>query len=324
MVETARVLRTADYFDHTEIAKEALTAQAAAVNSLACRIGNEFQQAVELILACSGRVVICGMGKSGLIGKKLAATFASTGTPSFFLHPGEAFHGDLGMLKASDLVILISYSGETEEVIKLIPSLKAFGNRIIAMAGNSLSTLAKNSDVFLDISVEREVCPNNLAPTTSTLATMAMGDALAVALIQARNFKPMDFARFHPGGSLGRRLLARVRDVMRTNLPRVLPDATVHECLFTMTSGRMGLALIMSEGKLQGIITDGDLRRALLKDLNMLEKPVSGFMTRTPATIDVETNLAEAEAFMIERKIRALVVTENNGQEVCGVVEIFD
>jgi arabinose-5-phosphate isomerase len=293
------------------------------VKSLADRIGVEFQRAVELILACPGRVVICGMGKSGLIGKKFAATFASTGTPSFFLHPGEAFHGDLGMLKPSDVVILISYSGETEEVIKLIPSLNAFGNIIIAMAGNGKSTLAKNSDVFLDVSVEREVCPNNLAPTTSTLATMAMGDALAVALIKARNFQPMDFARFHPGGSLGRRLLTRVRDVMRTNLPRVAPDSSVRECLFTMTSGRMGLALIMKETKLEGIITDGDLRRALLKDPQMLEKPVSVFMTRSPVTIDAETNLAQAEAFMLERKVRALVVTEG-GEKVCGVMEIFD
>jgi arabinose-5-phosphate isomerase len=324
MVEPARLIGEENTIDHTDIAKEALIAQADAVRSLACRIGGEFQRAVELILACSGRVVICGMGKSGLIGKKFAATFASTGTPSFFLHPGEAFHGDLGMLKPSDVVILISYSGETEEVIKLIPSLKAFGNRIIAMAGNGNSTLAKNADIFLDVSVEREVCPNNLAPTTSTLATMAMGDALAVALIRARNFQPTDFARFHPGGSLGRRLLTRVRDVMRTNLPRVAPNATVRECLFTMTSGRLGLALIMEEGRLQGIITDGDLRRALLKDPHMLEKPVSEFMTRKPVTIDADTNLAEAEAFMLERKIRALVVTEGKGQEVCGVVEIFD
>jgi arabinose-5-phosphate isomerase len=324
MIEAARIIKDKNFFDHTEIAKEALVAQSEAVKALADRIGAEFHQAVELILACPGRVVICGMGKSGLIGKKFAATFASTGTPSFFLHPGEAFHGDLGMLKPSDVVILISYSGETEEVIKLIPSLKVFGNRIIAMAGNGDSTLAKNADIFLDVSVEREVCPNNLAPTTSTLATMAMGDALAVALIKARQFQPMDFARFHPGGSLGRRLLTRVRDVMRANLPRVAPDATVRECLFTMTSGRMGLALIMEEAKLQGIITDGDLRRALLKDPHMLEKPVSEFMTRTPVTIDAETNLAEAEAFMLERKVRALVVTSGREQQVCGVVEIFD
>ena len=313
-----------DLENYVEIAKESLIAQSQAVKTLADRIGVEFQDAVELILSCAGRVVICGMGKSGLIGKKFAATFASTGTPSFFLHPGEAFHGDLGMLKPSDVVILISYSGETEEVIKLIPSLKSFGNKIIAMAGKADSILARNSDIFLDVSVEREVCPNNLAPTTSTLATMAMGDALSVALIKARDFQSTDFARFHPGGSLGRRLLTRVRDVMRTNLPKVTPVATVRESLFTMTSGRMGLALVMKEGKLEGIITDGDLRRALLKDSQMLEKPVSEFMTRRPVTIDAETNLAEAEAYMLERKVRALVVTSDDGQKVCGVVEIFD
>jgi arabinose-5-phosphate isomerase len=324
MVEAARVLKSENFIDHTEIAKEALTAQSAAVNALANRIGWEFQHAVELILACSGRVVICGMGKSGLVGKKIAATLASTGTASFFMHPGEAFHGDLGMLTNEDLLVLISYSGETEEVVKLIPSIKGFGNRIIAIAGKSTSTLAKNANVFLDVSVEREVCPNNLAPTTSTLATMAMGDALAVALIQAREFKPMDFARFHPGGSLGRRLLGRVRDVMRKNLPCIDPKATVRECLFTMTAGRMGLALVMNAEKLQGIITDGDLRRALMKDPHMMEKPVNVFMTRKPFTVDAETNLAEAEGFMVEKKVRALVVTEGEDQRVCGVVEIFD
>lgn len=324
MAEIALCSPKEGFIDHTEIAKDALVAQSEAVKSLSDRIGAEFQHAVELILACAGRVVICGMGKSGLIGKKLAATFASTGTPSFFLHPGEAFHGDLGMLKASDIVILISFSGETEEVIKLIPSFKAFGNRIIGMAGKANSSLARNSDVFLDVSVDREVCPNNLAPTTSTLATMAMGDAMAVSLIKARDFQSTDFARFHPGGSLGRRLLTRVRDVMRTNLPKVEPVATVREALFTMTSGRMGLALVMDKGKLEGILTDGDLRRALLKDPYMMEKSVSEFMTRRPITIDAETNLADTEAFMLERKVRALVVTESEEAVVCGVVEIFD
>lgn len=323
MVETARMLHREDFFDSIEIAKEALNVQSAAVNSLANRLGDEFNRAIDMILACSGRVVMSGMGKSGLVGQKIAATLASTGTPSFFMHPAEAFHGDLGMLRPKDLLILISYSGETEEVIKLIPSIKSFGNQIIAMAGSPASTLAINSDVFLDISVEREVCPNNLAPTTSTLVTMALGDAMAVALIKARDFKPVDFARFHPGGSLGKRLLTQVKDVMRTDLPSVDPDTTVRECLFTMTSGRMGLALVMRDEKLLGIITDGDLRRALLKDPQMLEKPVNHFMSRKPVTIDAETNLAEAEIFMHENKVRALVVTTGVDQEVCGVVEIF-
>lgn len=198
------------------------------VCQLAARLDDEFQRAVELILGCKGRAAVCGMGKSRLIGQKMVATFASTGTPSLFLHPAEAFHGDLGMLKPSDVLILISYSGETEEVVKLIPSLKSFGNKIIAMTGNGQSTLARHADIWLDISVEREVCPNNLAPTTSTLATMAMGDALAVALIAALDFKPMDFARYHPGGSLGRKLLTRVSDVMHTNIPKVARTTSFH------------------------------------------------------------------------------------------------
>lgn len=299
-------------------------AQSEAIKALSERIAGEFQQAVEMILACHGRVVISGMGKSGLIGKKIASTFASTGTPSFFLHPAEAFHGDLGMLKPIDVVLLISYSGETEEIIKLIPSLKASGNRIIAFSGKSRSTLAKEADIFLDISVEREVCPNNLAPTTSTLATMAMGDALSVALIKARNFMPLDFARFHPGGSLGRSLLTRVRDVMHTNLPVVSPSDTLRDCLLTMTSGRMGLAMVMEGKSMLGIITDGDLRRALLKAPDAMNKPVSDFMTTNPVTIDAETLLTKAEEHMRQWKVKALVVTTGGDKQVCGVVEIFD
>lgn len=308
------------------VATESLLAQSDALRAMAHRLGPEFDRAVDLILTCRGRTIVSGMGKSGLIGKKMVATFASTGTPSFFIHPAEAFHGDLGMITPRDLLILISYSGETEEVIKLLPSLQQFGNRVIAMTGREDSTLAKNSDVVLNIAVEREVCPNNLAPTTSTLATMAIGDALAVALIKARDFKPADFARYHPGGSLGRQLLTRVRDVMRTNLPMVSPKTTVHECLFTMTSGRMGLALVMEGERLRGIITDGDLRRAMLRDPHMLEKPVAEFMTTNPVTIRAEMNLAEAEALMLEKKIHALVVVdEREGEDaVCGVLEIYD
>jgi len=310
--------------DHIAIAKDALVAQAEAVKTLSDRIGGEFQSAVELILNCSGRAVISGVGKSGIIAMKLAATLASTGTPSFFLHPCEAFHGDLGMIMPGDLSILISYRGETEEVLKLIPSLKEFNNRIIALTGDLRSTIAKHADVVLDISVEREVCPNNLAPTTSTLATMAMGDALAVALIKARNFQARDFARFHPGGTLGKRLLARVRDVMHTSLPIVSPNTTIHDCLFTMTSGRMGLAIIMDEDRLVGLITDGDLRRSLLKDPKMVEKFAGDFMTPDPLTIDADMLLTEAETFMHNRKVRALVVTEGTERHVCGVIEIFD
>jgi arabinose-5-phosphate isomerase len=310
--------------NHLAIAKEALIAQAQAINLLAERIDGEFQRAVELILGCKGRAAVCGMGKSGLIGQKMVATFASTGTPSFFLHPAEAFHGDLGMLKPIDVLILISYSGETEEVVKLIPSLKSFGNKIIAMTGNGKSTLAKHADIWLDISVEREVCPNNLAPTTSTLATMAMGDALAVALIEALDFKPMDFARYHPGGSLGRKLLTRVSDVMKTNTPIVSLDTSFHDCLWVMTASRLGLAVVLDEGKLVGIVTDGDLRRALLDNPGIVEAKVSEFMTADPHTIKADAQLSEAEGYMLDRKIRALPVTAANSDEIVGVVEIFD
>ena len=204
--------------DIQNIMKAAISEQGEALLELSHRVGNDFVKATDLMMACKGRVIISGMGKSGLIGKKIAATLASTGTRSFFMHPGEAFHGDLGMVRYdefADVVVLISYSGETDEVLKLIPSLKGFGNKIIAITGGVNSTLAKNADVVLDGSVKQEVCPNNLAPTTSTTAAIAIGDALAVALIKARDFQPLDFARYHPGGSLGRRLLTRVSDVMK-------------------------------------------------------------------------------------------------------------
>lgn len=308
---------------HLNIAKQALTAQAQAVNNLAERLGFEFTSAVELILGCKGRTVVCGMGKSGLIGQKMVATFASTGTPSFFLHPAEAFHGDLGMLKPVDVLILISYSGETEELIKLIPSLKSFGNKIIAMTGSNSSTLAMHADIWLDISVEREVCPNNLAPTTSTLATMAMGDALAVALIDAIQFKPVDFARYHPGGSLGKKLLARVCDVMHSPAPMVDLDSSFHECLLVMTKSRLGLAVVMDGDDMVGIVTDGDLRRALLANEKTIHSSVKQFMTKNPRAIDENALLATAESFMLDNKIRALAVTDQLGS-VVGVVEIFD
>ncbi|MFI7839825.1 SIS domain-containing protein [Pseudomonas asiatica] len=309
--------------NHLSIAKEALIAQAQAVTQLADRIDGEFQSAVELILGCKGRTVVCGMGKSGLIGQKMVATFASTGTPSFFLHPAEAFHGDLGMLKPIDVLILISYSGETEELIKLIPSLKSFGNKIIAMTGNGKSTLAKHADIWLDISVEREVCPNNLAPTTSTLATMAMGDALAVALIEAIQFKPMDFARYHPGGSLGRKLLTRVKDVMHSPAPVVSSITSFHDCLLVMTRSRLGMTVVMDEDKLVGIVTDGDLRRALLDNEGIVHETVAQFMTANPHTISEDAQLSEAESYMLDNKIRALAVTGAEGG-IVGVVEIFD
>lgn len=326
VVESSTPEDTSAHEDFHAIAVDSLMAQSEALRSMADRLGEEFDRAVELVLSCSGRVIISGMGKSGLIGKKIAATLASTGTPSFFLHPAEALHGDLGMITPDDVMILISYSGETDEITRLLPSLRAFGNRLIAMVGDPDSTLGRFSDVVLNVSVEREVCPNNLAPTTSTMATMGMGDALAVALIRARDFKPLDFARYHPGGSLGRKLLTTVREAMNTQLPRVSPDATVHECLFTMTSGRMGLALLMDGETLVGIVTDGDLRRAMLRDNKMLNKSVLAFATRDPVTIDANCLLSEAEELMRQKKIRALIVTSSRDGDdsVVGILEIFD
>lgn len=306
---------------HLFSAKETLTQYALAIEQLNQRLSTSFVTAVEMILGCSGRVAVAGIGKSGLVGKKMVATFASTGTPSFFLHPTEAFHGDLGMLKPEDVVILISYSGETDDVNKLIPSLKNFGNPIIAMTGNVQSTLAKYADLTLDIRIEREACPNNLAPTTSSLITMALGDALAIALIHARDFKAEDFARFHPGGSLGRKLLCRVRDVMQRKLPKIAPTASFSDCIQVMTEGRMGVAVVMEQDQLRGIITDGDIRRTLVKfGADSLMKSADQIMTREPKTILDTTFLTHAEALMKEKHIHSLIAVDEQGK-VSGIVE---
>lgn len=307
--------------NHLSNANTALTLYAQAISRLNQNLSDNFNQAVEMILHCEGRVVVAGIGKSGLVGKKMVATFASTGTPSFFLHPTEAFHGDLGMLKPIDVVILISYSGETDDVNKLIPSLKNFGNKIIAMTGNPQSTLGRHADITLDISIEREACPNNLAPTTSSLITMALGDALAIALIKARDFKAEDFARFHPGGSLGRKLLCRVRDVMQRKLPITHLSASFSDCLHVMNEGRMGVAIVMQQDELQGIITDGDIRRTLAKfGADSLNKTAEEIMTRNPKTILDSTFLAHAEEFMKEKHIHSLIAVTEDGK-VSGIVE---
>ena len=306
---------------------ESLMAQSKALDDIAARLGEEFDEAVRLVLRCKGRVIVSGMGKSGIVGKKIAATLASTGTPSFYVHPGEAIHGDLGMITPDDLIVMISHSGETEEVCRLLPSLKYFGNAIIGIVGVGGSTLGRGADVVLRVDVEREVCPHNLAPTTSALAVMALGDALAVCLIKARDFKPSDFAQFHPGGMLGRRLLARVGDSMITDaLPLIGPEETVREAIFCMTSGRLGLAIIVEGDRLLGILTDGDLRRALIMDPSMMDKRVRDFMTPVPVTISADAMVTDAEILMRKYKIRALVVTEtlDSGEErVCGLLEIF-
>lgn len=319
MVDTIAFFK--DPMNYLQTAKETLDLYTQEIDRLKQRLSDEFNQAVELMLHCEGRVVVAGIGKSGLVGKKMVATFASTGTPSFFLHPTEAFHGDLGMLKPIDVVILISNSGETDDVNKLIPSLKSFGNKIIAITGNPHSTLGKYADVVLNIHVEREACPNNLAPTTSTLVTMALGDALAIALINARDFRAEDFARFHPGGSLGRKLLCRVRDVMNPNVPVAEPSATFSECLSVMNEGRMGVAVIMQAGELCGIITDGDIRRTLAKfGAESLNKTAEQIMSRSPKTIADSTFLGKAEEMMKALHIHSLVALDEHGK-VSGLIE---
>lgn len=306
------------------IAKESLTEQAKALINMSAELGDEFAKAVNMILQTKGRVVVCGMGKSGLVGQKMTATFASTGTPSFFMHPAEAFHGDLGMLMRDDLLILISYSGETQEIINLLPSLKHFGNKIISIVGNVDSTMAQYSDVILSVKVEREVCPNNLAPTTSTLATMGMGDALAVALIKERNFQAEDFARYHPGGSLGKRLLTKVSDVMHVkNLPVVTKDTPLRDAVIAISEGRLGLVVIMENNQVKGIVTDGDLRRALVKQIDMNQASIGEIMTKSPITITPDTMLVDAEALMLEKKIKALIVADKDNH-IAGILEIFD
>ena len=295
-----------------------------AITRLDGALGTPFSAAVDLVMKAGGHVVVCGMGKSGLIGRKIAATLASTGTPSLFLHPAEAIHGDLGMVRRGDVVVLISNSGETEEIVRLLPAFQRLEARIIAMTASSSSSLANAAEITLDISVDREACPLNLAPTTSALNTLVLGDAIAVALMEARGFEEADFARTHPGGSLGRRLLTRVRDAMRTdNLPFVAPDMPVQDAIITMTEGRLGIALVGRPDALSGILTDGDLRRLVMRGADLATTPVSAAASANPLTIDGDLLIADAEARMQESRVQCLVVTGADGR-VEGVVQIFE
>lgn len=302
---------------------EVFSSYARALTELAERDHSAFSAAIELILNTDGRVVVSGIGKSGLIGRKIAATLSSTGTPSLFLHSAEAFHGDLGVISHSDIAVLISYSGETEEVVKLIAPIKRRGVKIIAITGDIRSTLAQAADIVLDAKVEREVCPHNLAPTTSCIATLAIGDALAVELMHKRQFAAEDFGFNHPGGSLGRRLHSRVRDMMHKGaLPIVTPDASMQSVIFTMTRGRLGMALVMNDDELAGVITDGDLRRILLKHENLSSVTAKDAMTPQPQTISQDAMWVEAEARMIERKISSLVVIDDQ-RRVVGIAQVY-
>ncbi|NAX48082.1 KpsF/GutQ family sugar-phosphate isomerase [Photobacterium halotolerans] len=304
-----------------EVAKEVIQTEISGLDFMASNIGDDFLVAISAIINTKGRTIICGMGKSGIIGKKIAASFASTGTPSFFMHPGEAFHGDLGMVRPEDVFIAISNSGETDEVIKLLPFLRDNGNFIISMTGNDESTLAKNASCHLSIAVPREACPLQLAPTASTTATLVMGDALTVALMNERNFQPENFARFHPGGSLGRKLLSKVRDEMVSDdLPFVSSDTPIIEVIAVISSAKLGLAIIHnSDGEL-AIITDGDLRRALEKfGKSVFDLKAIDIASINPQTVNVDASIEKAFILMEEKGISSLIVMDDN--QLIGVLK---
>ena len=312
-----------------EHAREVLRMEAEAILELVPRIDENFAAAVNLILECQGRTVITGMGKSGLIGRKMAATLASTGTPSFYLHPAEGIHGDLGMVTASDVVIALSNSGETGEVLNILPSLRRIGAKIIAMVGNANSTLGKNADVILDVGVSKEACPLGLAPTSSTTAALAYGDALALALLKKHNFTASQFAIFHPGGSLGRKLLLTVGNIMHKGEenPTVLADTTVQEALFVITDKGLGAVSVVDQnGIMQGVLTDGDIRRGLSKGVDFLQRPVSELMTANPKTITDDKLAAQALHLMesnMPKPITVLPVLDEN-RKVIGLLDMTD
>jgi arabinose-5-phosphate isomerase len=313
-----------------EQAKRVLQIEADAVAALINRIDERFEQAVDMILDSKGRVVVTGMGKSGLIGKKIAATLASTGTPALFLHPAEGIHGDLGMVTRGDTVIALSNSGETEEIARMLPSLKRLGIKIIALTGNADSTLAKNSDVVIDVGVKEEACPLGLAPTASTTATLAMGDAIAVALLDKRGFREEDFACFHPGGTLGKRLLLRVRDLMHTGdaIPVVSEATLIKDAIYEISSKKMGVTSVLDDtGKLVGVISDGDLRRWMERTEktgeNLLAKKAKDIMTKNPKVTNREALAAEAVAIMERNSITCLIVTDRDAKPE-GVIHLHD
>jgi arabinose-5-phosphate isomerase len=306
-------------------AREVLRIEAEAVARLAERVGEPFARACALILACPGRVVVSGMGKSGHVARKTAATLASTGTPAFFVHPAEASHGDLGMVTRDDVFIAMSNSGTTEELLTIVPIVKRQGAKLVAVTGNPDSALARLADVHLDAGVEREACPLNLAPTASTTAALALGDALAVALLDARGFGPMDFARSHPGGALGRRLLTRVADVMRTGaaLPQVPTGSRLVDAILEITRKRMGMtAVVGPDGRMAGIFTDGDLRRLLEQGREVHGLAVDEVMTRSPRTIGSQALAAEAVRLMEEHRISQLLVVDDD--RLVGALGIHD
>lgn len=309
---------------YTETAIQCLRDEAAAIEALVPSVGDDFDRAVEIILACRGKVIVTGVGKSGHIGEKIAATLSSTGTPSFFVNPLDVFHGDLGVITKDDVVLALSNSGQTDELLRFLPYLKHNGVPVVAMTGNNDSLLARNATVHLFSGVDHEACPLNLAPTSSTTATLALGDALACALMVARGFEAQDFAQFHPGGSLGRRLLTRARDVMQTDhLPLISPSTPMGEALVTMTRGRLGLLIATEGGKIAGIVTDGDVRRAMERHREgFFTTTVADNMTIAPKTVSPDEKISVIETMMNANKIHCVLVVDENGS-LLGVVDSF-
>jgi arabinose-5-phosphate isomerase len=308
------------------LARKTFEIEAAAVLALAARVGDEFVQAVRLMVACRGRVVVMGMGKSGHIGRKIAATLASTGTPALFVHPAEASHGDLGMIQSSDLVLAISNSGESEELVAILPVLTRLGVALIAITGGLQSTLARQADVILDSSVAREACPLNLAPTASTTAQLALGDALAVALLDARGFREEDFARSHPGGALGRKLLTHVHDVMRSGdaVPRVGPQTSFTELMREMSDKGLGASAVVDDRQnVLGIFTDGDLRRLVEKGVDLRGRTAGEVMHGNPRTVRANSLAVEAVALMELHSITSVLVVDDAGA-LCGALNTND
>ena len=309
-----------------QLGRDVIELEAEALQTLARRIDGQFAEACRLILACHGRVVVIGMGKSGHIGGKIAATLASTGTPAFFVHPGEASHGDLGMITPPDVVLAISNSGETGEILTILPIIKRLGVKLIGLTGNRESSLARQSDAVLYAGVEKEACPHNLAPTASTTAALAVGDALAVALLKSRGFTPEDFARAHPAGSLGRRLLLYVSDIMHTGaaIPKVAEDASLREALLEMTGKGLGMTGVLdSDGHLVGIFTDGDLRRVLNRGVDVYSAAITEVMTRNPKTTRADRLAAETVQLMRSLKINGLFVVDEDNR-VLGALNMHD
>jgi arabinose-5-phosphate isomerase len=308
-----------------DIARNVFSIESKAIEDLKNLLTEDFEKIVELVIGIKGRLVISGMGKSGHIGVKISATLASTGTPSFFMHPAEAIHGDLGMLTKDDVLLAISNSGESEEIVRIIPIIKHMGITLIGMSGKENSTLAKEADYYLNIGIEKEACPLELAPMSSTTVTLAMGDALAAALMEQRKFKPEDFALYHPGGSLGKKLLTKVKDIMhKKNLPTVCAECSFQEVITTMTKGKLGICIVLEDTKAIGVITDGDLRRALENtEQSRFDLLAKDIMTGTPKTILENKMAIEAEEYMLENKINELIVV-NDSQKIVGIVQIYD